>query len=86
MVLLCHLFIWKQCPFFFENPTSTILPYMDRPSQLAAFIPIYKITTYLGAFGGPSLKPVHIWSNSKAVATLERKPVKMEKPMEAPTR
>ena len=76
--------IWKQCPFFLESPGSTILPLLERPSELAARITLYKVRTYLGSFGGPTLKPVYIWSNSKeALNAVYRPPTQMENPAEA---
>lgn len=31
---------------------------------------VYRSTTYLGAFGGPSLKPLNLWSNSDKICEL----------------
>jgi hypothetical protein len=76
--------IWKQCPFFLESPGSTILPLLERPSELASRITLHRVKTYLGSFGGPTLKPIYIWSNSKeALVAVYRPAVHMENPAEA---
>ena len=59
---------------FMEQPTSTILHLMGPMKEVIKYLLRFKCTTWLGAFGTSSSKPISVWSSSKQVMLLKRKP------------
>ena len=55
-----------------EQPTSSVLPVMQPLEDVMAFSGGFKATTWLGAFGAESPKPVQLWCSSKRYQALAR--------------
>lgn len=55
-----------------EQPTSSVLPVMQPLEDVIAFSGGFKVTTWLGAFGAESPKPVQLWCSSQRFKALAR--------------
>eukprot|EP00959_Pyramimonas_sp_CCMP1952_P448050 9382133-Pyramimonas_sp.AAC.1 len=55
----------------YEQPTSSVLH--ELPYNARFFGEMNKITTYMGAFGGDTVKPTKLFSTSRKVNALIRK-------------
>jgi hypothetical protein len=69
-VIIALICIWKKALFFIENPSSSLIWAHERFQMLTTKHPIFKVLVYMGAYGGPTLKPCYIWCNSERVSSL----------------
>ena len=61
-----------------EQPSSSVLPGCLSMKLVLIFTKALKCTTYLGCFGGPSQKPLQLWSPRPCIYMLQRaRPVDM---------
>ena len=74
VVLLAILTTCRGLVWIIEQPANSLLEKHPRFQLLLSRMPVYRITTYMQAFGGPSLKPTWLYSNSPLIDELARKP------------
>ena len=55
-----------------EQPHSSCLPQMPSMSGVLRFSQAFKCTTYMGQFGGASMKQLQLWSTWPKIVGLER--------------
>ena len=55
-----------------EQPSNSCMCQLPPMSSVLSFVRASKITTYLGAFGGPTQKPLQIWCTRGAYSQLIR--------------
>eukprot|EP00438_Fugacium_kawagutii_P007466 Skav236410 [mRNA] locus=scaffold7610:13607:14401:- [translate_table: standard] len=67
LLFLCRLCGITTC---LEQPLNSCMPLCPVLSSVLHFTQSAKIVTYLGAFGGPSAKPIQIWTSSAAFGHL----------------
>ncbi|CAL1163127.1 unnamed protein product [Cladocopium goreaui] len=61
-----------------EQPTSSVLPDCLAMKVVLQFTRSVKCQTYMGSYGGPSQKPLQLWSPFNRISVLERRrPVDM---------
>jgi len=61
-----------------EQPTSSVLPDCMAMKVVLQFTRSIKCQTYMGSYGGPSQKPLQLWSPFNRISMLERRrPVDM---------
>lgn len=69
LLFLCRLCNITTC---LEQPLNSCLPKCPAMSSVLQFCQSAKFVTYVGAFGGPSAKPLQIWTSSPAFSHLAK--------------
>jgi len=75
--LMCMCLLWLEackCSWIVEQPATSIMIYHPRFQQVKASCgaSFREIDTFMGSFGGPSVKPTKLYSSSAYVETLKR--------------
>ena len=55
-----------------EQPENSCLPHTAAMEAVMRYIAAHRVVTYHFAFGGPTLKPLQLWSSSDFINELER--------------
>ena len=79
MVSMCALlWIWAWCSGCYtilEQPLGSLMGYHPRILQIKRMLPSFKhLTTHMGAFGGPTPKPIHLYADVPYANRLVRSP------------
>eukprot|EP00438_Fugacium_kawagutii_P002805 Skav214091 [mRNA] locus=scaffold1185:976:1692:+ [translate_table: standard] len=55
-----------------EQPDNSVMPLCPQLSSVLQFTGAMQLKTYLGCFGGPSVKPLQLWTNKRCFLQLSR--------------
>jgi hypothetical protein len=70
--LLATVAAWRHCWWVIEQPASSLLIDHPRMQQLVRNQRVYRHRVNMAWFGGTSLKPTHLYSNSTFLSELDR--------------
>ena len=80
LLVFLYLVAWRRgVHIFMENPLSTIMHMFSPMMEFIDSCLKHKVTCYMGAYGGDTVKPLSIWSTTSKVARLWTKKPKMKK-------
>ncbi len=72
---ICLVLWLRDVYFIVENPKGSVMPELEPLKQFLKFVKQERplVTTYMGAFGGESCKPLNFWGSWIHARSLSRK-------------